>query len=152
MGDIRAIDLTEGQVFAEYGMDDEHFIKAVKHRGETVLVTCRGGCEITLDDDEVVEAMDEGQFTCPDDTPIPTPASVVQLYAIARANDGEIIWAGVVDADKAQEVAVTAAVNNGMVNLLCGEDLGKHLLRGSGDEPEPYDPHGNDKHRYYEEN
>jgi hypothetical protein len=53
--DIRALELNEGQRFREYGMDDIHTVRSIDFRGDTALIDCEAGCEITLDGDTVVE-------------------------------------------------------------------------------------------------
>lgn len=53
--DIRADQLAEGGYFRQFGMDEVHHIEAMLWHGDTVLITCGDGCEITLDGDEVVD-------------------------------------------------------------------------------------------------
>lgn len=56
----------------------------------------------------------------------------MELYAIAKAGSGEILWAGLAPAEQAEDLAVRLAVAAGNVNLLSGEDLGLHLLGSPG--------------------
>jgi len=54
----------------------------------------------------------------------------MELYAIASAGSGDILWAGLASAESAEQYAVTYAVAAGGVSLLSGEDLALHLLGG----------------------
>lgn len=57
---------------------------------------------------------------------------MTELYVIVRAGDGEPLWASVTTQEEAEGVAMRAAVNTGMVNLLSGADLAEHLTWSSG--------------------
>lgn len=56
--ELRARDLSKDQYFREEGMDEIHRADSIQERGDSVLIDCYDGCEITLDGDTVVEDHD----------------------------------------------------------------------------------------------
>lgn len=59
--DRRASQLTEGDLYREYGLDEWREIKELDWHGDTALITDTEGVESTYDTDEVVEVIDRGQ-------------------------------------------------------------------------------------------
>lgn len=53
--EIRVGDLKKGQRFREEGLDDIHTVDSIEFRGDTALIECEAGCEVTLDSDSVVD-------------------------------------------------------------------------------------------------
>lgn len=49
------------------------------------------------------------------------------LYVIVLAGSGRPVWAAVCDQERAEQAAIAAAVNGGMVHLLSGRELAQHL-------------------------